>query len=105
MAGWDTLENLVREELVQRKQEGCDISGFAERFSKADGDDQRLMQVYHDLMELSPQSDFPYVEPNDLPSIRAQRPDGPRIISASLSEAQWQDKFLGAWLGRCAGCA
>ncbi len=105
MAGWDTLENLLREEMIQRGQEGCDISGFAERFTAAHGDETILMDIYHTLMELPIRDAFPFNEPNDLDSIRKDRPEGSYRLNDSLDEAQWQDKFLGAWLGRCSGCA
>ncbi len=105
MSGWDTLENLIREELIQREQEGCDVTGYAAQIAAAGNDNKRLMALYNTLMALPIRTDFPYTEPNDLAAIRAERPDGPRRLSDSLTEDQWRDKFLGAWLGRCAGCA
>lgn len=105
MAGWETLENLVREEVIQREQEGCDVTGFKKRIEVAGTDEMQLMQVYNALMALPIRADFPYIEPSELEAIHAQRPDGPRQLLETHSEAVWQDKFLGAWLGRCAGCA
>lgn len=105
MAGWDTLENLVREEVIQRAQEGCDIGDLGAQVAQAGQDQARLMILYRRLMALPVQPDFPYIEPDDLAAIRAARPAGPRLLAASWDEAQWQDKFLGAWLGRCVGCA
>jgi len=43
-------------------------------------------------------------EPDDLQGIRALRPDGPRVLDLDLSPAQLEDRILGAWLGRAAGC-
>lgn len=105
MAGWDRLAALVREEVAQRGMEGCDTRGFADRATAAEDDEGALMAVYRELMALRPRPDFPYVEPSDLAGIRARRLDGPRVLPNRLSDAEWQDRFLGAWLGRAAGCA
>ena len=107
MAGWDKLSNLLKMELVQRREEGCDVTGFDLKAQTAiDANDEKLMnQVYDDLMALPVHSDFAYTEPSDLESIRHERPAGPRHLADSLSGREWSDKFLGAWLGRCAGCA
>jgi len=105
MAGWDDLQGLVRAELVQRTEEGCDTAGFAEKLEAAGSDEEKLTAVYRELSALEVRDDFPFAEPSDLPGIRALRPDGPRRLQAALSEAEWRDKFYGAWLGRSAGCA
>jgi len=105
MAGWDVLAELLKEELNQRASEGCDISGWPEQLATAGNDPARLNAVYDDLMALQVRPNFPYIEPSDLPAIRADRPDGPRRLADTLTPAGWSDKFYGAWLGRCAGCA
>jgi ADP-ribosylglycohydrolase len=104
MAGWDQLDGLFREELKQRGEEGCDVSGFAERAAKAGGDVAQLNQLYDELMTLQPRPDFPYVEPSDLNGIHAAQPPAPSIPQfRDCPDAA--DRFRGAWLGRCAGCA
>ncbi|MBO9605856.1 MAG: ADP-ribosylglycohydrolase family protein [Paenibacillaceae bacterium] len=105
MAGWRDLHELVRAEVKQRTEEGCATEGFAEKVAEAGTDRTRLMAVYNELMALPIRADFAYEEPSDLATIRAQRPDGPRRLTDTLDEAAWRDKFLGAWLGRCVGCA
>ncbi len=105
MAGWALLDELVRKEVIQREQEGCNTAGFADRVEAAGSDEAQLMSIYEELMGLPIREDFPYEEPNELVDIQALRPEGPRQITDNLSEAQWRDKFLGAWLGRSAGCA
>jgi hypothetical protein len=104
MAGWDTLDALLREEIKQRSEEGCDVSGFAEAAAAAGSDAGQLNALYDALMAVQPRPDFPYVEPNDLMGIRAERPAGPPI-AALQDDADAMDRFLGAWLGRSAGCA
>src|SRR5690554_4182776 len=105
MAGWTHLYELVEKEVVQRQQEGCDVTGFAERVKAAENSDAQLMSIYEELEKLNVRPEFPYVEPSELVEIRALRPKGPRKFATNFSEAQWRDKFYGAWLGRSAGCA
>ncbi|TLS51054.1 ADP-ribosylglycohydrolase family protein [Paenibacillus antri] len=105
MARVPMLAALLKDELIQRRQEGCDVEGFSARIEAAGEDDRELMDVYEALTALPIQEGFEFREPNDLEAIRAERPDGPRLLPRSMTEAQWRDKFLGAWLGRCAGCA
>jgi ADP-ribosylglycohydrolase len=105
MAGWETLRETVRLEMIQRGEEGCRTEGFAGRLEAAGDDTSKLMQVYEELMQLEVAADFPYQEPSGLEEIRQLRPEGPRKLDVSLSEAEWRNKFYGAWLGRSVGCA
>ncbi len=107
MAGWEPLPRLLQIELIQRGEEGCEVSGFDERVQAAinsyySGDLTQINQVYDALMALPIEPNFPFVEPSDLESIRAQRPDGSHQLNGPKITS---DKFLGAWLGRCSGCA
>ncbi len=104
MAGWDTLKNIVMQEVIQRGEEGCSVEGFLDKAAAAETDGE-LMDVYAQLAALPIRDDFPFYEPSKLEEIRAVRPEGPRKLPDSLTDRQWRDKFLGAWLGRCAGCA
>lgn len=105
MAGWVSLMKLVKEEVRQRGEEGCSVEGWAERIEAAGENERELMRIYESLAELTVRGDFPYAEPSELDEIRALRPDGPRLMPRRLPEPVWRDKFGGAWLGRCAGCA
>lgn len=105
MSGWTSLDVLVKAEVVQRAEEGCDVTGFAEKVEAAGTDQELLMQLYEQLMALPIRSDFPFEEPSELEEIRAQRPEGPRMLQSTMDETAWRDKFYGAWLGRCSGCA
>lgn len=105
MAGWEKLKDIVRLEMVQREEEGCDVSGFQDKWEAAGDDDAKLMAVYHQLMALEISADFTYTEPSDLPGILALRPQGPRQLPVDKSEAEWLNQFQGAWLGRSIGCA
>ncbi len=105
MAGWDSLYNLVLEEVKQRGEEGCQVEGFTEKVKEAGNNEQELMLIYKELMSLPIQEAFPYTEPSELTEIRKERPSGQRTLKSDLTEEEWQDKFYGAWLGRSAGCA
>ncbi len=111
MAGWDTLPALLREELKQRAEEGCDVTGYAEQVeaataAAADGaGEEPLNELYDALMALPVAPSFPYVEPSDLPAIRTARPPATAALPRLADDAAAADRFLGAWLGRSAGCA
>ena len=45
-----------------------------------------------------------YEEPSQYKAILKARPKGPRKLPLDLTDAQLEDKILGAWLGRGAGC-
>lgn len=61
MAGWASLPQLVRAELKQRREEGCDVAGFEERIERAGDDRERLMELYRELMELPVSPSFPII--------------------------------------------
>ncbi len=77
-AGWSPLRQAVLSDLNGRISEAC------------------ALPVDADLLRR---------EPGDLAAIRRLRPDGPRRLSLTLTDEELGDRILGAWLGRCAGCA
>lgn len=105
MAGWEGLPETVKFELLQRTEEGCRTGGLTGKVAAAGTDEDRLMEAYRELMQLSVAEDFPYQEPSGLAEIRRLRPEGPRKLAPSWTPGQWRDKFYGAWLGRSVGCA
>ncbi len=105
MAVWTGLSGLIRMEIIQRREEGCNVDGFDELRVACGEEEGKLMKLYEELSRLAPSPDFPYDEPSELEAIRRLRPDGPRRLEASYSEEQWRDRFRGAWLGRLSGCA
>ena len=103
-----SLKTYVLEEMRQRQEEGCDVGPLVPQqvnllLKGADRD--AWMGLYHQLNALTPGEDFPYDEPTDLATIKEKRPDGPRSLPESLPADVLRDRILGAWLGRCAGCA
>ena len=98
----------IAAELVQLREEGCDVAAFEPRVEEAledeATDDAVFVELYDALEALSPEPSFPFEEPSDLEGIRALRPDGPRRMDLNLSDDALRDRILGAWLGRAAGC-
>ena len=103
MAGWTTEKELLRMEIKQREEEGCDVRGFAERFARLGADPAAVESLYDELMALPIAPDFPYEEPQTLEGIRAARPA--HAVFPKPASPIAQDRFLGAWLGRACGCA
>lgn len=100
----ERLEILIREEIKQRSEEGCETFGFLERWEKSRGNKEALMDLYQELSSLPIRKDFPYYEPSSLEEIKEERPDGPRRIPVSFTDDLIRDKVMGGWIGRCIGC-
>ena len=100
---------LIRMELAQRREEGCDVASLESRIQEAlaneAADADVFVELYDRLAALEPAASFPYQEPSDLEGIRALRPDGPRRMDLDLGEDALRDRIYGAWLGRAAGCS
>ena len=75
-------------------------SGVAEKVAEIEA---LLKEKVAELDALPNDPDLEKAEPDDLPSIQALRPAGPRRMSTALP-ADFRDRLTGAWLGRCAGC-
>lgn len=110
MAEYNELISLIKSEIIQRREEGCDVKMIKEQIESAlrlsDGmKGIELYNILHNLKSIEPMEDFPYVEPSTLKEIRAERPDGPRRVELKLSDEELFDRIYGAWLGRSAGCA
>ncbi len=106
------MRQLLGDELRQRREEGCDVSGLEPRVADAAGDRERLLGLYEELMRLEPAPDFPFEEPSELADIRAARPQPVRSLmqsGRSLVQPPAEvddsiaDRIHGGWLGRCAG--
>ncbi|MBM4086721.1 MAG: ADP-ribosylglycohydrolase family protein, partial [Planctomycetes bacterium] len=101
--------NLLRQEIAQRREEGCDVTAVETALGLATQSGKPLAQAELDglwaqLQAMEHKLGCPYVEPSDLAGIRAQRPQGIRKQRLGLSDDELFDKTYGAWLGRSAGC-
>lgn len=108
---WTSPYFLLKEEFIQRADEGCRIPSslryaFQALHWQLDAwNTERIDPIYDALMALDEDAALAAAEPNDLAGIRALRPDGPRDLRWTPSEAEALDRFHGAWTGRCVGCA
>jgi len=99
------LEQIVKDEIVQRKEEGYDVKEIEDRFLKAEERSAPVLNRFWKALEKSiPKPDFAYKEPSELHEIKADRPKVRRKIEIALSDSELHDKIYGGWLGRCAGC-
>ena len=103
---WMKLPFLLMIELMQREEEGCEVSPFrAEVSALTDASSPAEMWALYDrISTLQPIPDFPYDEPSMLDGIRKARPAKHTHPAFTLSEDTLKDRILGAWLGRCVGC-
>lgn len=107
MPGWNTIQELVSREFTQSQEEGkcaASLKRLRSRFNSIATDVPELARLHAELLALPIDSSFPYQEPNDLASIQSLRRGPLRFAPPSIDEAL-ADRMLGAWLGRCAGCA
>ena len=108
MPGWHRNRELVRAEFEQSVQEGRDrsaVEALRSEFEAAGEDDAKLRLVWQRMLALPIRSDFPFVEPDDLDAIKAQRPAAVKLPALALSDDALYDRLYGAWLARCCGCA
>jgi len=111
MAGWAHTYELLREEFIQREDEGCVIpttlrQRFAELHPEHDAWNEVLIDpIYNDLMALPADPVLAAAEPDDLEAIRRLRPTAPALPAAPLDQVVLLDRLHGAWTGRCVGCA
>jgi ADP-ribosylglycohydrolase len=101
------LRDSLRAEVAQLREEGCNADILIQELACIEESLERQAvalyeSAYCQIAELQPEPGFPFLEPSDLDGIRAVRPDGPRRLRAPGGDLE--DRILGAWLGRCAGC-
>lgn len=103
---WMTLPFLLAIEQMQLEEEGCDVMPFKDAIAAVNDQTARdeMLNLYDFLAQVQPRADFPYQEPSDLEGIRAARPSNRPELALTLDDEALQDRILGAWLGRCAGC-
>jgi ADP-ribosylglycohydrolase len=101
------LHELLADELVQRRQSGSDIAAaLAARVEAAAADPStpisEVASLYDELENAPLRPSWDYEEPTALDEILEQAPGA--AISAPVLGAEYADRVLAAWLGRCAGC-
>ncbi|MEZ0537581.1 ADP-ribosylglycohydrolase family protein [Caldicellulosiruptoraceae bacterium PP1] len=105
MAGWVSLRELLKYEIIQKKEEGYDVTGIEEKLmNTCEENEQDLMKIYDELKNAK-KIDNSFFEPSDIETIKSLRPNGPRRLEILDDDGSLKNKFYGAWLGRCVGCA
>ncbi len=89
---------LLSDWLDVKKEEGAD----ADRLERRARREIAKLREEAEKLPIDPAMDR--AEPIGLREIKALRPNGPRVMPLELSDCALQDKLLGAWLGRAAGC-
>jgi ADP-ribosylglycohydrolase len=98
---------MIEAEIQQRREEGYDVAALQEHYGKVEAygvEPESYQRFWQSLDALPFRDDYPYEEPSHLAEIQEMRPDGPRKLELDLQNEILEDKMLGAWLGRCAGC-
>ena len=107
---WHPPYILLGDEFLQRRREGCIIPrDLEDRYAALHPltdtwNHARLDPLYDALMALPDDPELAEQEPNELPAIRALRPDGPRELHWLPDDDELFDRMYGAWTGRAAGC-
>ncbi len=103
-----SLQHLLVDEILQRREEGCSVDAVEAKFKAVDLNApdalKQLERIYAQLDRKVPRRSLAAQEPSDLAGIRALRPDGPRRLALPYGDDVLRDRILGAWLGRAAGC-
>jgi len=109
LAGWDSPKQILHEEFQQSLEEGREPEAVERLRAKAaaldESDHGQLAAIWYDVQEIPQREDFPFVEPSDLESIRSERAQHSPLVPISYGDEVLSDRMLGAWLGRCTGCA
>ncbi len=108
MAGWEPPRSMLATEATQLKEEGREPAWIDKMMASLDlnrASDPELAGLWTRLQAAPMREDFPYVEPSDLESIRAGRDGAGEKLPLALSDDELSGRMLGAWLGRCCGCA
>ncbi|MEE3019584.1 MAG: hypothetical protein VX349_07405, partial [Pseudomonadota bacterium] len=85
-AGWDTPLEILRYAVVQSNYEGRTVpKSLADRVAALDDDADQMNfgaidLLYKEIDALPIDPEFPYLQPNSLEEIRAERPEGPRQL-------------------------
>ena len=109
MTLWSTPLALLREELVQRRDEGVEIPGsLRSRIDSLDPvadawNEAVVWALYDELAALPAEEALAAREPDDLGAIRRLRPPGPRDLRWKPGGDELVDRLHGALTGRATG--
>jgi ADP-ribosylglycohydrolase len=108
LAGWDDHAIFIATERQQLIEEGRDPKWIEKELDQADLaqiDEAAAATLWGRLQDAPARIDFAFTEPSDLAGIQAERTEAPRRLPVAYDDAELYQRMLGAWLGRCCGCA
>ena len=100
-------KTLIKTELRQRREEGCDVAAIEQQVAQAfaeEAPNTTFKTLYDDLMALPIEASFPYDEPSTLAAIQQARPKPSAQTNDPLDADQAAEQIHGGWLGRAVGC-
>lgn len=96
-------QDLLRDEIQQRRETGYDVDAVVERANATDADNRlAVLALVDELAETERTGDWGYVEPDGLEAIEASLVELPP--AKTPDPLTLEDKIHAAWLGRVAGC-
>jgi len=98
--------SLIKNELIQLEEEGYDISAYTNGLTSIGKNTSQaeFLSMYENFNTLEKRPGFLYIEPSDLEGIRNCLPSARSLHMQNRGDEDLKSHFLGAWLGRCAGC-
>jgi len=110
MHDWELYSKSLDTELRECLDEGRDVAQY-EALCRAVGAlppgpvREELADILFKALTGAPiRADYPYVEPDDLGAIRAERPEAWQEFPVPARDDRLRDRIRGAWLGRICGC-
>jgi len=95
--------DLVTEELDQARESGQDVSAVAADIERVGAmDSEGHARLYQLLVDAPMRADWDYREPEGMAAILDSLPEDPP--QAAPTGEELEDRILGGWLGRIAGC-
>ena len=109
LSGYASPYRLLELEIIQLKEEGFLMPECAaealEKLEENSLNEEAYEKIYGMLKDSVKDPHFPFDEPDGLEEIRARRPLPLEVPPCPADSARMLDKWHGAWLGRCVGCA
>lgn len=106
---YESYSSNLKTEYIQCVEEGLDVAPYKEVFEAVsrlpkDETKKKLGDVLYSVITQAPvKENYKYIEPSELDKIRALRI--PYVFEKTpFNEKDFENKVLGAWLGRIAGC-
>lgn len=111
MHNWESYAKSLMIEYRELKDEGKDVENLEELFRSVSNlpnskeKDAIADEIFKIADRLPLRKDYPFVEPNDLDSIKALRPQDTKNKGWKIPEKSvLEDKMYGGWTGRICGC-